>query len=38
VAGAAYAIVTLPSEATARELLARCIMADKVLEFWGHGR
>jgi hypothetical protein len=31
-------IVELPSEATARALQERCIMADKVLELWGHGR
>ena len=32
-----YTIVTLPSEAVARALQARCIMADRVVELWGHG-
>lgn len=34
---AAFVIVDLPSEAVARQLQERCVMADKVLELWGHG-
>lgn len=35
--GAAFVIVDLPSEAVARGVQERCVMADKVLELWGHG-
>lgn len=32
-----YTVVALPSEAVARALQARCVMADRVVELWGHG-